>query len=292
MARIEVFDAPLGEIRGAHSAAGGSAVTSSATTTALVPFLASSTASIGKFGARWVQMKAHNGASSATTVRWLLNPWLTVVRTTDSLLNYTDFSDESQDGDTNTSVTLNDQDTIANGDALYVGSHQLFRGVDIDVDGANSTGSRTLTVRYWNGVAWTDASATDGTSSSTSLDQDGDVTWTVPTDWITAKLNDIERLTNFADQAARGREPFFDDKLYWTRWEWNGALDAAVTLDSMHSLNRSTSYAEIAIGDAFQMYAETGYQGLGCVEHLTDTGTADLIINIAMLEGGKFRAVS
>lgn len=233
-------------------------------------------------------------ATAAAQVRYAFNPWLSILKTTDANVNFTDYSYDAQDNSTSTSVVLSSQDTLANGDALYVGAIAPFRGVDIDVDGTNSTGSRTLTVDYWSGGVWTSISATDGTSSSTTLDQDGTVTWTVPTNWKQDTLKNILDLTtdptisySNASAPAQNVNPYSALSLYWTRWTFNGALDSSVTLDHMLAMNRSTSYAELTASFAKQWRVRIGPGGYGNIEAVTDTGTATLIVNVATASDGE-----
>ena len=235
-------------------------------------------------GTKHVYLQSHNAAASATTVLYSFNPWLSVLRTTDGGVTFTDVSSNAQDDNLTNIVTLDSQDTIANGDALFVGSHLPFRGVSVDVDKANGTGSRTLTVSYWNNTtkAWVDAVNSNGTSGSTSLDQDGDETWTIASAWSITRLRDIFDAAN---------EPFkptyvqptgsieHTTPLYWTRWEWNGALDSEVELSSMLALNRSIAYAQLVItGDQVGRAVHRGFGEFGSIEYLTDLGTADLLI--------------
>lgn len=236
----------------------------------------------------YLRIQARN-LSTAVVVGVTLNPWLAVLKTQDSGVSFTDYSEASQDADTSTSIILDSQDTIANGDALYVGSHTPFRGVQVDVGAANGTASRTLTVKYWNGTVWTDISATDGTSGTTSLDQDGAVTWTVPSAWERARLEAI--LTGLVDEfhgtATPEGVPYVYDELYWTRWEWNGALDSEVEIDEFHALNRSTNYMPMVSGEIYEQAANGGPGGFGAVEFVTDAGTANLMVS-AGSGGGRF----
>lgn len=223
--------------------------------------------------------------STAVAVGYALNPYLVVLKTTDNQATYTDYSNAAQDNDAADDVVLSSLSTYANGDMLFVGSHIPFRGVAIDVDAANGTAS-VLTVKYWNGSDWVDISDTDGTiSTGVSLAQDGNVTWTVPAAWKPTELwrkgNVNNQVTEeLADsKAQRDALTPYVDPLYWTRWEWSVALDSSTTLNSMHALNRSTNYASIVSGQVVSRAARVGYLGYGSIEHITDAGTANLIVN-------------
>lgn len=259
----EVNSGPLGELRAASTAGGGTALTTTATFIAIPD------------GARHLFLTPRNFAT-AVVAKIALNPYLFVMRTTDDLATATEVSQNAQDGSGATHVTLSSQGTAAQGDYLYVGSHQTFRGVNVTVDGANGNDS-VLTVNYWNGSAWADTSATDGTISPAgkSLGATGNVSWTVPTAWAKATLAEI------ASPAPGSTVAHSATSLYWTRWEFSAALDSAVTLDAMLAMNRSTAYSEWISGQAMELRIRKGPHGIACVEALTDAGTANLVVNVA-----------
>ena len=245
------YAGPLGEIRGV-GAGSGVALTTTAALTALPN------------GTRWVKLEARN-FSTAVVARLALNPYLVIVE--DANGTYTDDSDTAQDGDTSTTFDLDSMDTAANSHYLYVGAHVPFRGVKVDLTNVNGTAS-VLTVRYWDGSAWTDISDTDGTASGgVTLAQDGDVTWTVPTDW--------------APYAIAIGGPYGTALLYWTRWEVSVQLDADVTIAEILAYNRSTAYAEVTANLPWDFVCNKGVGGIGTIEALTNAGTANLLITAA-----------
>jgi len=72
-------------------------------------------------------------------------------------------------------------------DFLYLITDQPINRFYVDVTNTNSTVS-VMMVKYYNS-AYTDASITDGTASGgATLAQDGEVTWTLPTDEVTGTL--------------------------------------------------------------------------------------------------------
>jgi hypothetical protein len=260
----EVTAGKLGDLR----TIGGANGTALTTTSQVISF---------PEGLRWISFTPRNFVTGVVA-RVLKCPYLLVHVTTDALATAaaaTDYSSEAQDADTGTSVTLSSLNTLANGDAMYVGSWEQFRGVDIDVDSTNSTVS-TLTVSYWNGSAWADTSDTDGTRTggNTTFGQDGQVTWSIPSDWAVTTLEDANSLTT------RGVYPQQVRDIYWTRWEVSVVLDSSVTLDHMIALNRSTAYSEWLEGQAVEMTLEgtptNGYAGL---EVRIDAGTGNLVVN-------------
>lgn len=274
----EILAGPLGELRAASTADGGTALT----TTAGFIYL--------PLYSNHIFITPRN-FSAAVVAKFLLNPWLVVLKTTDGMAtatNLTDYSENAQDGSASTDVTLSSLDTLANGDFLLVGAPIQYRGVYVDVDSTNSTAA-VLTVSYWNGV-WTDTGDTDGTiTSSTTFAKDGLVYWAVPASWRAETLKNI--YPNCPDKtiSANGDYVVNDLRLYWTRWEVDTAIDSSVTLDAMWAANRSTAYAELLSGQCFEEKIKHGIGGIGCVEALTNAGTANLIVNAASLRDGRFQ---
>jgi hypothetical protein len=263
-------ESSLGEIRAASTAAGGTALTTTLTTIGL------------PLNTKWVSITPRN-FSTAVVAQVLVNPWLTVIKTQDAFATIgTDYSNAAQDANATTDVSLDALDTLANGDALWVGSHVPFAGASIDVDTVNAV-SNTLTVTYWNGVSMVTTGATDNTDTGASLAQDGTVTWTVPTAWKAASLNDILAALSMAGGKWPGQE--YGAQLYWTRWVWSAALTASTSLNSIHALNRATTYAELVSGQTLTMKIKRGMDGFGSIQAKTDAGTANLIVNASSLDG-------
>lgn len=255
----ETLPGSLGEARASSTASGGTALTTTAT---LIPVLD---------GTVHLTLIPRN-FSTAVVVRWAKNPYLLVVKTTDEFVTGTDYSAAAQDGSTDTDVVLSSLGTAAQGDYLMVGSHLPFRGVRIDVDAANANAS-VLTVKYRKSDdTWADITATDGTASGgATMAQDGNVTWTMPTDWKPVTLRE-------AVSGMGSPFPYGGHRAYWTRWEVSAALDSSTTLNSLMALNRSTVYAEIPSGLGKSEVVTKGPGGIGCIEALTDAGTANLLV--------------
>lgn len=256
-------------MRAASTADGGTALTVS--TIASVPFLA---------GTNHVWIEGRN-YSTAVVVKYGLIPYLLVYKTADSLATITDYSSEAQDGSTGTDVTLSSLDTLANGDALWIGSAHPFRGLVADVDAANGTAS-VLTGTYWNGSALANISLTDGTTSGgATFAVDGQITWTVPTDWVAASLRTISGVPTTPVAAST-------QSLYWVRLVVGAALDSSTTLNSLMALVRSTVYGELVTGRVVEMAVRRELGGAVGVEATVNAGTANLIVNCAVRQGGRF----
>ncbi len=242
-------------------------------------------------GAEWLSITPRNFAAGAGTMRYALAPRLTIIVTTDLLAtgapvggNPTalstfptqDISDEMQDGD-QTDFAIDSIDTLANLNAIYVGAPLPFRGATVDIGtGPNGTGSRVLTVKYWAGAAdWTTASATDNTKGggSATFSEDATVTWAVPSNWIPTTLLDIGETSI--------KSSWSGDKLYWTRWEFNGALDSDTDIRQLKALARSTDYAELTEGQPMEFSIEP--RDVATLEVLTDAGTGNVVANAGVL---------
>jgi hypothetical protein len=207
-----------------------------------------------------------------------LCPWLSILKTSDGFAaaaNATDYSDAAQDGDTSSDVVLSSIDTLANGDSLWLGSHLPFSGLTLDVDAANGNAS-VLAAHYWNGTAQTTLTPTDNTASGgASIAQDGTITWTVPTDWVPAKLRSLV--------SATVPLPYAEETLYWARLSWSAALDSSTTLNSILALPRSTAYFELPADWELALRVNRGRGGHSAVRAVTDAGTGNLIVNAIAL---------
>jgi len=269
----EVQPGQIGEIRTASTQGGGSAITG---TSQVISF---------PTGTRYVSLFARNFASSAAVVEWALCPSLIVLKTTDALVavgNLTDYTVEVQDALTTTVATLDSLDTAANNDFVYVGSYDKFSGVDVNHSGSKVNGTTSvLTVKYWNGSVWGDISDTDGTiAGGATFAVDGQVTWTVPSDWAADSLFNIGDTTLTATWL---KEP----TIYWTRWEVSVALDAEVEIDHMIGLRANRSLAELVSSAGMEFMISEGPGGISGVEALTNTGTANFIVNVATAAVGR-----
>ena len=268
----EILGANLGHQR----IAGASKGVACTTTAAFTPF---------HQGTEHIDIVPRN-LSTAVVVKYAFCPYLIILKadSADGLGGHLeDNTQVAQDGSTATSVTLS---SFAAGRALYVGSAIPFRGAHVDVDGANSTGSTVITVSYWNGSAWVDTSDTDGTiSGGISLAQDGAITWTVPSEWQLATLNQLAAGAGETLDSSGQKWSYVN--MYWTKWTWSHAMDSAVTLDHILGINESTAYAELTDSTAYEGRVHNGFgaNGVAGIEALTDDGTANLIVTCSAMNG-------
>jgi len=272
----ETWAGELGEFRASSSASGGTSLTTTAT---FIQFPALATPGN--------KLKGHlivtpRNFATAVVVKVAFNPWLTILKTTNGMTTApTDYSIEAQDGSTDTSVDLSSLDTVANGDWVLIGSHQQFRGFRVDVDGTNSTLTTTAAIHFWNGGNWVAYSITDGTKSSTALDQDGLLYWTPTSNW--------QKITFRTLYPELKHDAYYSDiPMYWVRYSFDKALDSAVTLDSLLAANRSTAYGELLSGQSLEQKFTYGFGGLGNVEALTNDGTANLVVNVVTVKDSEF----
>lgn len=276
MSNVRTIEAPLQEIRAASTASGGTALQAAAITTTNLGAIISL-----PIGADWISVTPRNFAGGVVA-KFAINPWLTIVKTDNLLLSEgTDISSEAQDGDT-TAIAFGAFDTLANGDALYIGSWIPFRGVQVDVGTVNAVAT-TLTVEYWNGGSWVTTSATDSTDTGATFAVDANVTWTVPTAWTKSTLKNNGAVTATSTSGWVSQSPYTAN-LYWTRWTTSAAHTDPSTILQFRALNRSTAYAELVSG---QTFAESFPAPVGAgnsfasVEAICDAGTANLIVNAA-----------
>lgn len=162
---------------------------------------------------------------------------------------------------------------LADGTGTFTGSPvDLKFGINTITCSVAGTCTVTLPTGGYGEVRAGTATITSGAGALTTASANTvtlSTTGTVIVDIKTHPLNYIEAKT----------------PLYWTRWSWSGALDASTTINSMCAASRSTAYAELVPGQAKELKIHRGATGLGCVEHLTDAGTANLII-VGATNGG------
>ena len=249
-------------------------------------------------GAEWLSVTPRNFAGGAGTMRYALAPRLTIIITTDLLAtgvnpNLTqapttitsfptqDISDEMQDGD-QTDFAIDSWDTIANLNAIYIGAPLPFRGCTIDV-GTGPNGTTTaLTAKYWAGGSdWVDLSVTDNTDTGPIFAQDGTVTWTVQDAWVPGTLFGTADGIPGSINETSIQEKWSKDKLYWTRWEVNTAIDTDTDIRQIKALARSTDYAELTEGQPMEFSIDP--YDVATLEVLTDAGTANVIANAGIL---------
>jgi len=235
---------------------------------------------------QYVALDPRNYASSAAVAMVRFCPYLVILKTTDNFATApTDYSGNAQDGVATNQVDLDSFGTLAAGDALYVGSHVQFAGVNVDVDGSHPNGtSSVLTVKYYDGTsgaeAWTDTSDTDGTiSSGKTMAQDGSVTWSVPSAWSKASLREIatKNLDNGVPATLNFRH--VNTPLYWTRWEVGATLDSDTLVTAMLAIGRGDPF-ELVTGRTWEQQIRKEVGGYAGVELDANTGTLNMVTTV------------
>ena len=234
------------------------------------------------------QMRPHTLAGGATVAKWSACPYLAVLKTIDNLATTpTDASEAVQAGLATAQLALGALSTFANGDYLLMAASRRYRGVIVDVvAGQVNAVVSVLTAEYWNGSAWVDLSATDGTASGgATFAQDGDITWTMPTAWKKASAQDI-LVAGGLPRADTVPTEVRMEPLFWTRWKVSVALSATVNVASLFAMSESANDAEARDGQDVELWGAKGVGGLSAVVAVLDAGTGKLIVNVASPMGG------
>jgi hypothetical protein len=133
-------------------------------------------------GPEWVELYNASGEPRDADQVWFfdasdtINPWK------DLTVAANDFDDEF--------IPLG---AMTSGDVLYLGRvDATFQSLSVAL-GANANAMpAVIQVEYWNGSSWQDLIATDGTESAgIPFSQNGDISWTVPSDWVATQVNGI-----------------------------------------------------------------------------------------------------
>ncbi len=94
-----------------------------------------------------------------------------------------DYTNEVNDGLSNTVAIVDSLDTLANYDCIFICTPIKAKSLTFTIPNVNTTSS-TLTLKYWNGNLTT-VTNTDGTSlSGATMGQSGIISWTPPSDEI------------------------------------------------------------------------------------------------------------
>lgn len=213
-------------------------------------------------------------ASAALGSRW-----------TDKTKDITDRNTSTDSG-----AFLNEWQT---GDRIYIGCKRRFRGLAVDIGGANTAGTANSVGEYPNPqAAWTDLSITDGTDSTRTLEADGLITWTVPITWAPFTLKEATRLV------VDGNDAPTTDKLFWVRLRPDAALtDTSVDIDELVALLNTivdslTPEAEgyalvrIASGNKAPYLIELG-EDIGGIELVSASITSACLVNWLEDDEGK-----
>lgn len=170
---------------------------------------------------------------------------------------YTDYSAEVIDDSGGTVADFSSLDTVANGDWVIIGTPAApTMGAAWDVTTPNGNAA-TFTLEYWDGGSWESLSnGTDGTASAgDTFAVDGQMTWSLPTDWAASTIATIEA--------------------YWVRIGVSAALDADTTLAEMDLLLPIQASIDVeVVGDDALLYLESLSSVTGTVAY---SGSVSLV---------------
>jgi hypothetical protein len=82
-------------------------------------------------------------------------------------------------------------------------------------------------------------------------------------------------------------QKYKDTNMYWTKWTWDQNMDSTVTLDHILGINESTAYSELTSSTGYEGRVHHGFgtNGLGGIEMLTDTGSANVLVTCSAMNG-------
>lgn len=215
---------------------------------------------------------------TATAMAFNFCPWIVVAKSTDGLAaeaNFTDYSEECQDGNTSTEAILSSLGTLANGDAVYIASHMPLRGLYAEISQPNGNAS-VIAAHYWNGSAWTSLTPTDNTiSTGASLGLSaGTIVWTPPAAgaWVESTLVEIGTVLGTGPSFSKHPSTY---RGYWLRLSWNAAFDANTRLSALYGLANVSAQPEMLPSLAYQSFGVTrGEGGIGGVEVAIPAGSS------------------
>ena len=108
----ETYSGRQGDAYRLSTAGGGTAITSAEKGYPIAP------------GMQYLELITRNYASSAVVMTIGVSPWLTVIRTTNSLIDGNTVYDEEAQYVGSSVITLSSQSTAGNGDFFYVGAER------------------------------------------------------------------------------------------------------------------------------------------------------------------------
>ena len=147
--------------------------------------------------------------------------------------DYTDAANNSTAGD----VYLLPASPVVNQDGFLIGSKTQFDKATVTISTAGA-GTWTITWKYWNGSAWASLSGvSDGTTGFTHAPGVCDVTFTIPTDWVSSEIDSVEA--------------------YWIKADLTAYTSKTVTpLATLIMVNTKTFDLHVKTGSSVAVYAD------------------------------------
>lgn len=192
-----------------------------------------------------------------------------------SASTFTDIGSTNGFFDRTRAVTVTTLGAMTSSDYLYVGVKRPIGGIVIDIGATANAVTSTLSGQYLDtdGVWQTLTIGTDGTASGgATFAVDGDILFTVPTDWRAFELSRV--LSNVTGAPNEGR-------LYWLRFSTSATFTAGVVLANATPLaqvkpDTSTNTAEtggIYLKAAVEYTMDISKE-VGSIEVESQTGSA------------------
>lgn len=167
-----------------------------------------------------------------------------VKKTVDNGANYTNYSTEANDNNAGTHVVLSALDTLANGDWILFSAPTPFIGLAFDMDASVNANAANTTCQYWNGAWATVASFVDGTDPGANFAADAQMTWALPSDWITSTIDTVDG--------------------YHLRCTTSAALSATVNVDEIEAILPTRVIVDVVVdGDDAGLLLESNSGGTG-----------------------------
>jgi len=159
-------------------------------------------------------------------------------------------------------------DAATTSDRLYIGVADVIGGLRVDMTSSVNTNTASITVNYWNG-SWTSISPTDGTVvGGKSLSKDGSITWTAPSDWVSAHLGGTSFDGGVMGMGITDTDAPASERL-WLQIYWSAALSADVEIANLWTLNRNTNRGYFEGG--VRHYISFDARKTGAIEALLET---------------------
>jgi len=169
-------------------------------------------------------------------------------------------------------------------DRLFVGTTDRVGGYRLDLDASLvNNNNQALTAHHSSSTGWTAVTITDGTNSTGTLAQDGNITFdTVPTAaaWGSMKLSDLE------DRVPKGFAG--DQKLHWIRFQAAAILDT-VEIEQMSSLlvvaaddTADSDVMTVRFAGEYTIDVDTSY--IGSMEYFSRHDTTDITMDITQIK--------
>ena len=105
----------------------------------------------------------------------------------DGTTTYTDKTDAVNSSTEAPFIPFDDSPDTA--DYIYIGSNNIFLGLDINLSVNGAGGTPAIDWEYYNGTTWVDITETETDTGSSTFEASGKFTWDYPYGWTTTTVN-------------------------------------------------------------------------------------------------------